>query len=90
MMFKLTDKGDSRIWIQDGDPSQNSADARAAMFRARCELLKIPLRSPDLNPIENLFNLASQMLRKHAISLHITKEIRVSAKSYKYDAIDSH
>ncbi len=74
MMFKLADKGDSRIWIQDGDPSQNSADAKAAMSRARCELLKIPPRSPDLNPIENLFNLTSQMLRKHAISLHITKE----------------
>ncbi len=46
----------------------------AVMSRARCELLKIPPRSPDLSPIENLFNLTSQMPRKHAISLHITKE----------------
>ena len=53
-----------RLWLQDGDPSQKSAMARAAMDRANCELLKIPPRSPNLNPIENIFKLVSDALRK--------------------------
>lgn len=73
-MFKIADKGECRFWVQDGDPSQNSAEARAAMSRARCELFKIPPRSPDLNPIENLFNMTSQILKKDAIALNIRKE----------------
>ena len=73
-MFEMADKGDGRIWIQDGDPSQNSAEARATMSHVRCDLLKIPPRSPDLNPIENLFNMTSQNLKKDAVSLKITRE----------------
>ena len=73
-MFSIADKGPRRLWIQDGDPSQNSAMARAAMERANCELLKIPRRSPDLNPIENIFKLVSDELREQAIKCEITKE----------------
>jgi hypothetical protein len=54
-MFGTADKSLKRLWLQDGDPSQNSAMARAAMDRENCELLKIPPRSPDLNPIANIF-----------------------------------
>ena len=32
-MFQTADKGNSRIWVQDGDPSQNSALAKSAMLR---------------------------------------------------------
>ena len=73
-MFSIADKSPRRLWLQDGDPSQNSATARAAMERANCELLKIPPRSPDLNPIENIFKLVSDALREQAIKLRITKE----------------
>jgi hypothetical protein len=55
-MFGTADKSLKRLWLQDGYPSQNSAMARAAMDRANCELLKIPPRSHDLNPIENILN----------------------------------
>ncbi|KAK3745231.1 hypothetical protein QZH41_001840 [Actinostola sp. cb2023] len=41
-MFVIADKGQRRLWLQDGDPSQNSAMARAAMARANCELLSNP------------------------------------------------
>ena len=51
-MFQTADKGNSRIWVQDGDPSQNSAIAKSAMSRANSTLLKLPPRSPDLHPIE--------------------------------------
>ena len=32
-LFQLAGKGDSRLWMQDGDPSQNSALAKAAIVR---------------------------------------------------------
>ena len=44
------------------------------MSRVCCQLLKIPPRSPDLNPIENLFNVVPQTLKKDAINQNITKE----------------
>ena len=46
-MFQTTDKGNSRTWVQDGDPSQNSALAKSARSRANSTLLKFPPRSPD-------------------------------------------
>lgn len=73
-MFVEADKGADRLWIQDGDPSQNSAKAKAAMERVNCKLIKIPARSPDLNPIENIFNLVSEKLRKQALQLRIKRE----------------
>ena len=62
------------FWVQDGDPSQNSALAKSAMSRADSTLLKLPPRSPDLHPIENLFHIASNKLKEQAVSQNITKE----------------
>ena len=45
-----------KLFLQNEDPSQNSALAREAMEAVGCRLFKIPARSPDLNPIENAFN----------------------------------
>ena len=50
IMVKKPDKN-SRVWIQDGDPSQNSKQAKEVMKELNSELLSIPRRSPDLNPI---------------------------------------
>ena len=52
--------GRYRLWVQDGDPSQNSARAKRAMSRANAVLLSIPARSPDINRIENIFRLVSK------------------------------
>ena len=73
-MFQKADKGNSRIWVQGGDPSQNSVLAKSAMSQARANLLQIPARSPDLNPIENLFHIVSNKLKAQAKSQKITKE----------------
>ena len=88
-MFGTADKSLKRLWLQDGDPSQNSAMARAAMDRANCELLKIPPRSPDLNPIENIFKLVSDALRKQAIRSQITKETYEEFKNRVISTIQS-
>ena len=61
-------------FLQDGDPSQNSLVARKALDEVGAQLFKIPARSPDLNPIENLFNLVSAKLEKDALRKQITYE----------------
>ena len=73
-MFQTADKGNSRIWVQDGDPWQNLALAKSAMSRADSTLLKLPPQSPVLHPIENLFHIASNKLKVQAVSQNITKE----------------
>ena len=61
-MFVESKKGDTRLFIQDNDPSQNSAVAKIALQRVSTQLFKIPPRSPDLNPIENMFKSVSDNL----------------------------
>ncbi len=41
----------------NNDPSQRSKIAWKAMNKAGATLFTIPPRSPDLNPIENLFHI---------------------------------
>ncbi|KAL9977522.1 hypothetical protein ACROYT_G014933 [Oculina patagonica] len=53
-MFQTAGRGKSRTFPMDGDPSQNSARAKAAMSRVGCQLFKIPPRSPELNGCENV------------------------------------
>ena len=97
-MFELTDKRHSRLWIQDGDPSQNCAAAKKKTFQElNAELLSIPARSPDINPIENLFHIGREELQKEALVLNITHETyedlskRVSntIRSISVECIDS-
>lgn len=73
-MFEKTNKGDSKLWIQDGDPSQNSALARCSCLALGAQLLSIPPRSPDINPLENFFKLVKDRLTKDAIANNITWE----------------
>ena len=72
-MFEASQKG-LKLFIEDGDPSQNSALARAAWRRTGARLMAIPTRSPDLNPIENIFHLLKRMLQQDAIKKNITFE----------------
>lgn len=65
---------ESRVFLQDGDPKQNSAAARIVLTRRGYEIFSIPARSPDLNPIENMFNLVRKQLHEDAITRNITKE----------------
>ena len=37
-------------------------------------MFAIPARSPDLNPIENLFHLVSKQLETDALDMEITRE----------------
>ena len=66
----------SRRILQDGCPCQNSRQARRRLDRRNIKLLKIPPRSPDLNPIENLFNQIRGVIKKSSLNGHITRETR--------------
>lgn len=80
-------------WIQDGDPSQNSAKARAALHEIGANLLPIPPRSPELNPIENVFSFVKKELRKQVLLNNVEKEtyeefsLRVKATLYSSSTI---
>ena len=63
-----------RMFIMDNDPCQTSKAAMLALSEIECELHRIPPRSPDLNPIENIFHLVKNSLKKEAISLNIAHE----------------
>jgi transposase len=63
-----------RMFLQDGDPSQNSRKAKDAFEEVGAHLFSIPARSPDLNPIENVFHVVKEELRKQALDERITRE----------------
>ena len=73
-LFTKADKSPSRLWLQDGDPSQNAASVKRMLKKIKANLFSIPARSPDLNPIENLFHLIRKKLDKQAIERNIVKE----------------
>ncbi len=63
-----------RLFVQDNDPCQNSSAAKQAMLRIGAKLLEIPPRSPDLNPIENIFHTVARQLRQQALMNCISQE----------------
>ena len=63
-----------RIFLQDGDPSQNSRLAKKSLKKVGARKFSIPARSPDCNPIENVFNYAKQKLHEDALVQNITFE----------------
>ena len=72
--FTQCGKKNGQTFLQDGDPSQNSKLACAALAEVGATKFSIPARSPDLNPIENIFNNIKRQLRQEAIREQITDE----------------
>ena len=52
------------IFVMDNCPCQNSKVALSALGSVECTRHKIPARSPDLNPIENIFNVVKKQLEE--------------------------
>ena len=73
-MFHKAGKKGRRIFVQDNDPVQNSGSVRQALNALKAKQLKIPPRSLDVNPIENLFHSMREKLRQQALKQNITHE----------------
>ena len=64
-----------RLFVMDNDPSQTSRAAKLALkIISEGSFHEIPPRSPDLNPIENIFHLVKRYLDQEAISRNIVRE----------------
>ena len=66
-----------KLFLQDGDPSQNSKVASDTMAKIGARLFSIPPRSPDHKPIENMFHLINRQLQTYALEHNIVHEARV-------------
>ena len=62
-MFALTNERNSKLFVQDGDPSENFALALGAWKKIGAELLAVPPRSGDINCIENIFHVVKRILK---------------------------
>ena len=72
--FQKSVDAEEQLFLQDGDPSQNSKIAMRALAEVGGKKFSIPARSPDLNPIENLFHHVKRKLKREAMTKKITKE----------------
>ena len=73
-MFEDSANPRGKLFLQDGDPSQNSGPSLEAIESVGCRLFRIPPRSPDLNPIENVFHNIGKSIREDAMTNRIEKE----------------
>jgi transposase len=73
-IFKNSANPVRQLFLQDGDPSQNSRLARDTWEGLGYSMFAIPPRSPDLNPIENVFHLIGKKLKKDAIDRKLDSE----------------
>ena len=62
------------MFVQDGDPCQNSKAAKATLDKIGAVQFRIPLRSPNLNLIENAFIKSRKKLSSDAVKYSISKE----------------
>ena len=54
------DAKEQKWFVMDNDPSQRSKASKKAINESGATLFAIPPRSPDLNPIENLFHIVKK------------------------------
>jgi len=60
--------------VQDGNPSQNAASVQKELRKIKARVFSIHPRSPDMNPIENVFQLERKQLNRDAIRPNIIKQ----------------
>ena len=63
-VFENSCKKKSKLFLQDGDPSQNSRKVKEAIAAVGAQKFTVPARSPDLNPIENVFHNVQEAIAR--------------------------
>ena len=69
-MLKKSANPRGNLFLQDGDPSQNSVKSRTVWDKVGARKFTIP----DLNPIENMFHILKKKLHHDALELGIIRE----------------
>ena len=64
----------NKLFLQDGDPIQNSKRANRAFDAIGCKVFAMPGRSPDVNPIEITCNRIREKLTEDVITHQIKRE----------------
>ena len=90
-------KNGRRLFLMDNGLSQTSKAARQATQNIEAEFDKIPVRPPDMGPIEDIFHLVKKNLEHEAIAKSITSEtfkqfserVLRSFDSLSIDVVDS-
>ena len=72
--FKSSNNPKNKLFFKDGDPSRNSKKANSTMNKVAAKKFSIPARSPDTNPIENVFNYVKTKLHEESLNRNITFE----------------
>ena len=72
--FQKSCNPEARRFLMDGCPVQNSKVCRDRLDQLNAKIVHIPARSPDLNPIENVFNLVGVALSEQTIERQVTRE----------------
>ena len=72
--FQNSINPNSKRILMDGCPGQNSKLPRTALDEIGVMIFKIPPLSPDLNPIQNIFNVVVRKLRKQVLHEQIESE----------------
>ena len=73
-LFQRANNSRGKLFIYVEDPSQNNRLSQDVFDYIPCRIFKISPGSPDLNPIENFFYLASQRLCKKWLEQKIQYE----------------
>ena len=72
--FEKSNNPKEKLFLEDGDPSQNSKKANNAMHKVGAKKFSIPAWNPDMKPIENVFNYVGIKLHKESLNRNITFE----------------
>ena len=73
-VFEKSNNPKDKLFLQDGDPLQNSRKANNAIYKVGAKKLSIPARSPDMNPIENVCNFGRTELLEEPLNRNRTVE----------------
>ena len=72
--FMLSANPHDKLFLQDGDPSQNLAKVMQVFENIGAEVFLVPPRSPDLNPIESFFHSILVKINEDSLNKNITHE----------------
>ena len=72
--FRKSNNPKDKLFVYDGDPSESNRKVNNAMYKVDAKKFSIPARSPNMNPIENVFNYVRTKLHEEFLNRDITFE----------------